>query len=348
MYPHYQLMKTLHDERLRAAARDHLAAKARRARAAGRDHAAATRAGATARGAATMPRKQGAIIGLGIPLGAILLFPQGIIPAVLKLAHARGRIWFLPLYLPKPLQWPACFVMIILGVAVYCYVLWTMRQLKKSTRELHAGKGGSRSPKSALTRIRTGQNLRAAPPVMPPPRTRRTLRSASLGVSPSDPPWPRNPAATCAPRPWTALTPKCPPDQRPRTRVTRPSQTRKSIISNGPCPPPPPSPVSSPAEAPVPPRSRGTSPTRPPKSSNQPITAPCPRRLPARARGLRVSARVCHHSGIELAEAMRDGCLLFGGHSDLPAGGHKEDLMAITERDPICKSTHRHAAPNTE
>jgi len=110
-----------------------------------------------------MPRKQGAIIGLGIPLGAILLFPQGIIPAVLKLAHARGRIWFLPLYLPKPLQWPACFVMIILGVAVYCYVLWTMRQLKKSSRELHAGKGGGRSPKSALTRIGTGQNLGAAP-----------------------------------------------------------------------------------------------------------------------------------------------------------------------------------------
>ena len=81
----------------------------------------------------------------------------------LTLAHARGRIWFLPLYLPKPLQWPACFVMIILGVAVYCYVLWTMRQLKKSSRELHAGKGGGRSPKAALTRIGTGQNLGAAP-----------------------------------------------------------------------------------------------------------------------------------------------------------------------------------------
>ena len=159
MYPRYQLMKTLQDERLRAAARGHLAAEARRARTAGRDHAAATRAGATA----TMPRKHGAIIGLGIPLGAILLFPQGIIPAVLKLAHARGRLWFLPLYLPKPLQWPACFAMIILGVAVYCYVLWTMWQLKKSSRELQAGKGGGRSPKSALTRTGTGQNLGGAP-----------------------------------------------------------------------------------------------------------------------------------------------------------------------------------------
>jgi hypothetical protein len=154
MYLQYQLMKTLQDERLRSAARDHLAAEVRRARTASRDHAAATRA----RGTATMPRKQGAIIGLGIPLGAILLFPQGIIPAVLKLAPARGRVWFLPLYLPKPLQWPACSVMIILGVTVYCYVLWTMRQLKKSSRDPHAGKGGGRSPKSPLTRIGTGQN----------------------------------------------------------------------------------------------------------------------------------------------------------------------------------------------
>jgi hypothetical protein len=54
-------------------------------------------------------------------------------------------------------------MMIILGVAVCCYVLWTMRQLKKSGRELHAGKGGGRSPKSLLTRIGTGQNLGAAP-----------------------------------------------------------------------------------------------------------------------------------------------------------------------------------------
>ena len=113
MYLQFRLMKTLQDDRLRAAARDHLAAEARRARTADRDHAAATRAGATAGGAATMPRKQGAIIGLGTPLGAILLFPQGIIPAVLKLAHARERIW------------------------------------KKSGRELHAGKGEGRSPESA-------------------------------------------------------------------------------------------------------------------------------------------------------------------------------------------------------
>jgi hypothetical protein len=72
MYPRDQLMKTLQGERLRAAARDHQAAEARRARTASRDHAAATRAGATVRGAAGMPGKRRATIGLGVPLSAIL------------------------------------------------------------------------------------------------------------------------------------------------------------------------------------------------------------------------------------------------------------------------------------
>ena len=171
MDPRYRLMKTLQDERLRAAARDHRAAEARRARTAGRDHAAATRAAATARGAAAMPGKQGAAIGLGIALGAILLFPQGIIPAVLKLAHARGRVWFLPLYLPKPLQWPACLVMIILGVAVYCYVLWTMRQLKKSSRQLLRAHWCGRTTASPAGS--SGPGTKQSPALGSPAQTRR-------------------------------------------------------------------------------------------------------------------------------------------------------------------------------
>ena len=79
--------------------------------------------------------QKAAIIGFGIPLAAILVFPQGIVPAVLKLTHARARVWFLPLYLPKPLQWPACFVMMALGVAVACVVLWTVRQTTKPEAE---------------------------------------------------------------------------------------------------------------------------------------------------------------------------------------------------------------------
>jgi hypothetical protein len=91
VYPRYQLAKTLQDERLRTAARNRRTAEARRARTACPDHAAVTKAGATARVAAKMPGNTGP----GIPLGAMLLFRQGMVPAVLKLARARGRIWFL-------------------------------------------------------------------------------------------------------------------------------------------------------------------------------------------------------------------------------------------------------------
>ncbi|TVZ02314.1 hypothetical protein EAS64_26240 [Trebonia kvetii] len=76
MYPRYQLMKTLQDERLRAAARGHLAAEARSARTAGRDHPAATRTRTTARGAAPMPTKHGATIGLAIPLAPSCCSPR--------------------------------------------------------------------------------------------------------------------------------------------------------------------------------------------------------------------------------------------------------------------------------
>ena len=93
MYSRYELAKALQDERLRTAARNYRAAEARRARSACPDHAAATKARATARAAAKMPGKQGAITGPGIPPGAILPFRQGMVPAMLKLARAPGRIW---------------------------------------------------------------------------------------------------------------------------------------------------------------------------------------------------------------------------------------------------------------
>ena len=94
MYLQDQLAKALQDERLRTAARHRRAAEARRARTARPDHAAATKAGATARGAAQAPGKHGAITGPRIHLGALLPFRPGMVPAVLKLARALGRIWF--------------------------------------------------------------------------------------------------------------------------------------------------------------------------------------------------------------------------------------------------------------
>jgi hypothetical protein len=95
VYSRYELAKARQEERLRTAARNYRAAEARRARTAGPDHAAVTKARATARAAPKMPGKQGAITGPGNPPGAISPFPQGMVPAVLMLARAPGRIWLL-------------------------------------------------------------------------------------------------------------------------------------------------------------------------------------------------------------------------------------------------------------
>jgi hypothetical protein len=37
--------------------------------------------------------------------------------------------------------------------------------------------------------------------------------------------------------------------------------------------------------------------------------------------------------------------LFVGDHPDLPAGGHEEDTVAITERNRVRESTRRHAVP---
>jgi hypothetical protein len=40
--------------------------------------------------------------------------------------------------------------------------------------------------------------------------------------------------------------------------------------------------------------------------------------------------------------------LVLGAIRICPQADHEEDLMAITERDLIRESTHRHAAPNAD
>ncbi|QBI53957.1 hypothetical protein [Streptomonospora litoralis] len=48
----------------------------------------------------------------------IPLFPQGIVPMLLKLADSDTKSWFLPLWLPEPLQWPVMIGMVVLGLAL--------------------------------------------------------------------------------------------------------------------------------------------------------------------------------------------------------------------------------------
>jgi hypothetical protein len=52
-------------------------------------------------------------------LGSLALFPQGIVPMVIKLTGGGEPVWFVALYLPPAWQWPAIVLMIALGVFGY-------------------------------------------------------------------------------------------------------------------------------------------------------------------------------------------------------------------------------------
>jgi ABC-2 type transport system permease protein len=66
-----------------------------------------------------LPRRAQIIVGVCYTIGAIPLFPQGVVPAVIKLNGADTRAWFLAMYLPPGLQWPTIVFMIALGLAIY-------------------------------------------------------------------------------------------------------------------------------------------------------------------------------------------------------------------------------------
>jgi hypothetical protein len=64
------------------------------------------------------PARRHGLAAACIALCWIPLFPQGIVPAVMKLTDAPTRSWFLALYLPDPVQWPAIAAMVVVGLAM--------------------------------------------------------------------------------------------------------------------------------------------------------------------------------------------------------------------------------------
>ncbi|MFC6080642.1 hypothetical protein [Sphaerisporangium aureirubrum] len=66
-----------------------------------------------------LPRRERIIVGVCYSIGALPLFPQGVVPAIIKLNGGDTRAWFLAMYLPPGLQWPTIFFMIALGLAIY-------------------------------------------------------------------------------------------------------------------------------------------------------------------------------------------------------------------------------------
>ncbi len=64
------------------------------------------------------PARRDALAGACLALCWIPLFPQGLVPAVMKLTETPTRSWFLALYLPEPYQWPVIAAMVALGLVM--------------------------------------------------------------------------------------------------------------------------------------------------------------------------------------------------------------------------------------
>jgi hypothetical protein len=56
--------------------------------------------------------------------GCIALFPQALVPLLMKLSGGHARVWFLALYVPGAWQWPVITVMFLLGLASLGVVGW--------------------------------------------------------------------------------------------------------------------------------------------------------------------------------------------------------------------------------
>lgn len=86
------------------------------------------------------------IVVLGPTLGSIALFPQGIVPLIVKLSGSHTRVWFLALYLPAQWQWPVIAAMILLGLLAYGGALAIyVRATRKRQHRPTPGRGAAHS-----------------------------------------------------------------------------------------------------------------------------------------------------------------------------------------------------------
>ncbi|GII80404.1 hypothetical protein Sru01_53860 [Sphaerisporangium rufum] len=72
------------------------------------------------------------LMGVCFGLCWLPLFPQGLVPIVLKIAGVDERSWFLALYLPEPWQWPTLLGMIALGAGMLAFAVAEQSRWKAS------------------------------------------------------------------------------------------------------------------------------------------------------------------------------------------------------------------------
>jgi ABC-2 type transport system permease protein len=62
-----------------------------------------------------MPRSRRRLLLGSVIVGCIALFPQALVPALMKASGEIARVWFLALHVPGPWQWPTTAFMVLLG-----------------------------------------------------------------------------------------------------------------------------------------------------------------------------------------------------------------------------------------
>ncbi|MEU7865240.1 hypothetical protein [Dactylosporangium sp. NPDC049140] len=81
-----------------------------------------------------LSKTQKNIAGLGFGLGAIPLFPQGIVALIFVFNGKADMSWFLATYLPSPWSYAVAIGFILLGLGLYGSALWVVRKRPEADR----------------------------------------------------------------------------------------------------------------------------------------------------------------------------------------------------------------------
>ena len=105
----------------------------------------------------SMPRYRRRLPWCSLFTGCIALFPQALVPLLIKLSGGHARVWFLALYLPGAWQWPVITLMFLLGLASLGLAARTWTTEPRSPRYLRdsPGSGDQAIPSPSLRRKRT-------------------------------------------------------------------------------------------------------------------------------------------------------------------------------------------------
>lgn len=118
----------------------------------------------------SMPRYRRRLLWCSLFTGCIALFPQALVPLLMKLSGGHARVWFLALYLPGVWQWPVITLMFLLGLASLGLAarIWTTEP--RSPRSLRDSRGCCGQPVPAHPSAGKERHCAITSPTRPPPR----------------------------------------------------------------------------------------------------------------------------------------------------------------------------------